>query len=99
MRISDWSSDVCSSDLIDRRLDAGEPQAEHADDATGTPGASHHHRRVRFADRRRKAVCQLAVGQADGARYPHLGVFFGWAGVEEAEGAADRKSTRLNSSH
>src|SRR3546814_12305874 len=26
--------------------------------------------------------------RSDGARYPHLGVFFGWAGVEEAEGAA-----------
>src|SRR3546814_16284302 len=29
MRISDWSSDVCSSDLLDRAVEAGERAVQH----------------------------------------------------------------------
>src|SRR3546814_13787147 len=33
MRISDWSSDVCSSDLVDGEGDGGEHRAEEVPDA------------------------------------------------------------------
>src|SRR3546814_357850 len=34
MRISDWSSDVCSSDLVDTLLNAAEPTIEQTDVAS-----------------------------------------------------------------
>src|SRR3546814_1970019 len=101
MRISDWSSDVCSSDLN---------QALHPKEG-GEPGAAGHRldtvkaaRRIedRVAGRQRDTM--LAIGIADG-QPPALII----AGIVEAEGAGqvgtqmlvhgqlDRKSTRLNS--
>src|SRR3546814_2752862 len=58
MRISDWSSDVCSSDLLDAevadlvaRLDEGAPDIMRADD----PQFERNVRFLRVADRRRNA--------------------------------------------
>src|SRR3546814_8521119 len=38
MRISDWSSDVCSSDLLDLGVDAGRARTRGRDQAAGRNG-------------------------------------------------------------
>src|SRR3546814_3335381 len=112
MRISDWSSDVCSSDLADRGLRVDLPGAGLADDevraALHAGGVAH-------------GLAQgvvLALGQGEFLDQAHVGVLqrFGGGGdllqrsvAVAVEGAAefgeagleclDRKSTRLNSSH
>src|SRR3546814_6443125 len=54
MRISDWSSDVCSSDLEDRHIDAFKPALNHdavakaARDARGAAAAEIDRRRQQF---------------------------------------------------
>src|SRR3546814_16350664 len=59
MRISDWSSDVCSSDLIDDAARA----------ISNDRGVGHHHRRLRRRGGELKlaehAGAQLAVGVGD----------------------------------
>src|SRR3546814_7553324 len=105
MRISDWSSDVCSSDLRVGQVDA-RPAALRALRARG---GQYLHRRARqppaFADLSalaiplRRAGCG-AVQRLDQAEYAVLR-----AGGERRRTARDlavdrdRKSTRLNSSH
>src|SRR3546814_2553736 len=96
MRISDWSSDVCSSDLllaeaalrlhqIDRLLHGGVDRQE---------ARVEQHRVGRLHQRRGGALCIALVARADVGQH-----------AVEALGAAvglqfgDRKSTRLNSSH
>src|SRR3546814_5406344 len=104
MRISDWSSDVCSSDLSRRVDDVGrhrgdggagpsdEAVSEHPDDPardeTGTP---EHPRPTATAHSARLAGPSVSGGPEPGA-------------VDVSQGARrradqDRKSTRLNSSH
>src|SRR3546814_4891285 len=88
MRISDWSSDVCSSDLP---VDAAERGADkpgavpdllhHAADAAGLLRTGH-----RAADRR-------GDRRGDGA------AACDGAGPCLHDASGDRKSTRLNSSH
>src|SRR3546814_8163929 len=97
MRISDWSSDVCSSDLLH-----GDPGAEGK---AGDPdrggirvvGLQVIQRRGgirQFAD----AVVEGALAAADAAEVeaPHRKAALG-EDVKQVVG--DRKSTRLNSSH
>src|SRR3546814_5289599 len=108
MRISDWSSDVCSSDLSCRRTPAAAAGASEV-----VPGA------VRIAT----MPPDSATGQADSARawfrsdaglalleseYPTVvralserpAMPWLWlAPVEQGGPGQDRKSTRLNSSH
>src|SRR3546814_6513817 len=116
MRISDWSSDVCSSDLVDdeRRL----PQVGQAIDQVdsrdrGAAGcvAFGRDRQEGGADRLQagRAVSYEAVGEEAG----HNGGDDGahavpaddgrpvepWLRRHLRGGVADRKSTRLNSSH
>src|SRR3546814_10066236 len=104
MRISDWSSDVCSSDLADGAVDlahvvvqqhvggAGRIDAQARADDAGAGEVRLHHVGLE------EAVEKLADRhgpEADGLA--HLAL----AEVVEAlaEEQQDRKSTRLNSSH
>src|SRR3546814_7181180 len=89
MRISDWSSDVCSSDLRRRRVIAHDAKVAFAG-----------HRAVyRVAAIKRQAVGGgLHVLPAEG----HLGLAEAQAKIlplVEEDVRIDRKSTRLNSSH
>src|SRR3546814_10866522 len=102
MRISDWSSDVCSSDL-EPKLGGGwgevttgliyQPITDESYWAEKNRGAWLHDRRLRVSARRDLADSLIATGIP----------FFGhgdmaqWSRIFGA--VADRKSTRLNSSH
>src|SRR3546814_7580752 len=104
MRISDWSSDVCSSDL--QRLDALIP-----DFVANGPSQDEVDRAVTSVVANRiKGLEQVggfggkAVALAEGALYANDPGFYkkqlaGYAEVTPASVQADRKSTRLNSSH
>src|SRR3546814_6292173 len=100
MRISDWSSDVCSSDLIARfaRLERAdlmpEPKrpralARHPGQAfcggKAEQGRAHVHRQQQRRQRRRARVAIGREGDGNARRAQSLD--------------RDRKSTRLNSSH
>src|SRR3546814_7166746 len=102
MRISDWSSDVCSSDLLSQiRLAACAPRAE----ARGAPGSARPdelviavvalaERRVDRCRERRIVELEAQIFRAGLARR------LGPGRTElDARCAEDRKSTRLNSSH
>src|SRR3546814_10452997 len=106
MRISDWSSDVCSSDLAGSLAERGRA----APDRAGEPGAGPAFRRGRRKHRlhsrlgttamqrnlrfKLTAALSLALATAACAADPERS--------QEAQAIADtidRKSTRLNSSH
>src|SRR3546814_4704443 len=101
MRISDWSSDVCSSDLLLR-----EPLAADHRAAIGMEHLARHIARI-LAGQEQEAR-RYFVGLA---RPPHRRVLpeilhlLGCGAAERVErrpdwpGREDRKSTRLNSSH
>src|SRR3546814_2277807 len=105
MRISDWSSDVCSSDLTltdQRALQRAGPslrgRGEEADVAGGDHLAGSHSLHVQDVVRGTGEV----VGQDEGQELLRLaGCLVGQRG--DLRGplavALDRKSTRLNSSH
>src|SRR3546814_8226498 len=84
MRISDWSSDVCSSDLAeaaDQRHRLGRLRAEAVRECDGIIAADD---RAEIAARG-ELVVQAAIGDEESLAMALL--------------AVDRKSTRLNSSH
>src|SRR3546814_1519925 len=91
MRISDWSSDVCSSDLI-TDIDAGNLNARRLEmiravvQRLGRDGGEHADQPVR------RVVGEVRIGDVP------LRAMRGQPAVHAAA-AADRKSTRLNSSH
>src|SRR3546814_10257168 len=103
MRISDWSSDVCSSDLRapprDGNLSVAPPSASPAHDyepagelKIGQVGIAN--LRVRTLD-----VARLPAEMADRVKrapklFARAAVIVDFGGL-----ASDRKSTRLNSSH
>src|SRR3546814_6570932 len=102
MRISDWSSDVCSSDLIGQHLKA------LAECVRGFDVGTIDHARQRIAHQSHAHAIEILDDQqslAGGERIEQLRVF----GREQlltqhhriivATGVRDRKSTRLNSSH
>src|SRR3546814_8999250 len=106
MRISDWSSDVCSSDLVDfaqpdRLAEMPGAFADREDDVAGLLEADAD-RLVQILDhadaadrggrqdRAAAAGCLRFIVEADVARHDRI--------VERAA-RQDRKSTRLNSSH
>src|SRR3546814_7930096 len=109
MRISDWSSDVCSSDLDDPSLprrDAGlvhrctragqrvhQGRAPAARDAMGAGGAGHLSGRAGHVDR---DLATQAVGGDRPSVWRHGD--FRLVVMDVAE-YTDRKSTLLNSSH
>src|SRR3546814_2741533 len=99
MRISDWSSDVCSSDLVDVHLVLGVQAGQHVEDLV-----------VHGLDRLQHALAAIAllvavaqldrlVGAGRGAG-GHGGAAEGAALQSDVDldGRIDRKSTRLNSS-
>src|SRR3546814_4731877 len=67
MRISDWSSDVCSSDLVGE----AHPSGAGAGGAAGGDGqcrpldASRKRPRVAGAARRRRGLCGISAGRGD----------------------------------
>src|SRR3546814_2420832 len=101
MRISDWSSDVCSSDLVGAR------EGEGGVDLVAVQALLLRQRRVRPADvqsfRRHLEVLGQHDLRARGIEVDARGGFHRLADGLEADPAArvaaDRKSTRLNSSH
>src|SRR3546814_7601452 len=113
MRISDWSSDVCSSDLVAVRQMGKAQHAEHQGDSDGAErvdraehDARHQveidevhewHRRQPLPSAAKEHLGDLAVGEE-----PLPGALGAVASGGEDIGAVaegDRKSTRLNSSH
>src|SRR3546814_2220530 len=93
MRISDWSSDVCSSDL-----------AQHGEVGHDVVGAAALD--PRGVDRERRASFRREphrdLGRGDDRVAPVIGIAPGMGASavdDDREIAGDRKSTRLNSSH
>src|SRR3546814_5558276 len=92
MRISDWSSDVCSSDLADLAVPARAGEAVAAafrtfGEVDGPPFGGRLSEQQRGAARR---VCLVPMVHLD-----DLDIIFG----AQPRRRLDRKSTRLNSSH
>src|SRR3546814_8755803 len=101
MRISDWSSDVCSSDLYDlasdmqlksitayRKLDS-----RFGADVGGDPSGAF---QPTFGDDEKQFTQEIQlIGKGFDGRWKYVfgGYFF------HESGRQDRKSTRLNSSH
>src|SRR3546814_2996154 len=88
MRISDWSSDVCSSDLCERPYE----------DEGGDDEAQHGPRRIIACPARNQHACHKRSGSAADEvdrteQAPHFRFVYSLGPHE------DRKSTRLNSSH
>src|SRR3546814_6994926 len=107
MRISDWSSDVCSSDLL-----GAEILLHLADETAGEGAQVRHLQRVVRRDDEPKMVAIIfaALGKflrveviAARAEQPGLlpipGNALAAQIAEMGRGRGDRKSTRLNSSH
>src|SRR3546814_7069009 len=108
MRISDWSSDVCSSDLplwVEQRIEARDREAADLGRRLETA-----RERLQIATRPADEIVPVVVNEARaaaleiGAAGPRLPIRFAFQhhpararrAVEKGE---DRKSTRLNSSH
>src|SRR3546814_3131351 len=97
MRISDWSSDVCSSDLDDQPIGI-DPQA-HWPVRKGSRNA------IAIALERDQAGGRHALGMLDkaieGPSHRHQADNLSGMHIGNCAGqdAIDRKSTRLNSSH
>src|SRR3546814_7680680 len=89
MRISDWSSDVCSSDLAGGQKGAGDDAEVHGRGDVGEDRAGQ-----RAAGKRPGPEGVGAEVDAGGG-----GQLAAPEGVAEADVPGDRKSTRLNSSH
>src|SRR3546814_2849249 len=93
MRIRDWSSDVCSSDLHDRTFAQDDHGRQH-EIAKAVPQHSERSAQTRLAHRdMRYEKAAIMFGQAFAERC----ILCNEKGVMPAPG--DRKSTRLNSSH
>src|SRR3546814_7615668 len=122
MRISDWSSDVCSSDLADGHAEVHLPWGSYRtlDRGPGfqvkqirvNPGGrlslqSHRHRAehwvvIEGTARVTRGPDRDSLETVDLARNRSIDIPLGWIHRLEnptEEPVADRKSTRLNSSH
>src|SRR3546814_9781395 len=94
MRISDWSSDVCSSDLLEVGVLFG----------IGRGGTAWPDERC-VEGRRLEAGCDIGIDHhligrlPIGAHFPGDEIRRGIIGLRPEAGGRDRKSTRLNSSH
>src|SRR3546814_3664422 len=91
MRISDWSSDVCSSDLTDR-TDGADRAKTHAHSAD-----RHARRQVLLGRRRSGTVPWPEVWRLRPVHVPAAADVS--AVLQSQSQGRDRKSTRLNSSH
>src|SRR3546814_3149492 len=103
MRISDWSSDVCSSDLRDEQKGQVRPRSDMSSDEQCKTGkgrgekADSAAREARFgramqskAQRLEQRRCEPCSADRGGGEHDN---------DENRGGNLDRKSTRLNSSH
>src|SRR3546814_7343667 len=108
MHISDWSSDVCASDLFDRfsrrryldtRVARGENRQhfEPEEPERGGGGAHPHTAAVGGPGTARESFERCGLFEQFCAAFDELFAFAGQANA--ARSALDRKSTRLNSSH
>src|SRR3546814_2813772 len=103
MRISDWSSDVCSSDLSPWR-DHNVARYQHPDRIAGTDGQRGLDVELAADDLLPGLVERILPAVADGAGDIVIGVR-AHLGADTEQGrergcaGEDRKSTRLNSSH
>src|SRR3546814_3158267 len=100
LRISDWSSDVCSSDLFQNHVEHRLPRRHRERIATigRTMGTEHHAARRLFgreARAEREAAADPLRARHDVGCQAILLMGIEGAGARDA----DRKSTRLNSSH
>src|SRR3546814_3186044 len=106
MRISDWSSDVCSSDLRDLREQlVADRVAQRVVDRLEAVEVEDHQRAARLRlDRMAERAAEILgevepVGQAgEIVEARHAGDLLG-RGALFGDVRSDRKSTRLNSSH
>src|SRR3546814_2652924 len=107
MRISDWSSDVCSSDLYLERGQARPLAGKIARDAIADPDPGDHQRRqpdereelphaLDEAPRPRRAVATVVDVPAGIGKFGRKALTD--RGTVGTRGPADRKSTRLKSS-
>src|SRR3546814_10673359 len=99
MRISDWSSDVCSSDLLDERGGRGDvrPFERAGDDPRlGIVGQD---AAVPYPEQAVQPLDDVRPGGTGDAEAIDLLRIFGIAAGGNDPDPADRKSTRLNSSH
>src|SRR3546814_6577868 len=107
MRISDWSSDVCSSDLegvavdlelvlavdVSLSIDAGEARLQRE-------GYVAAFRDPQVLDAIKGGILgRIAVTYFEWANSAHTQLVVRWMLIDSEAAAADRKSTRLNSSH
>src|SRR3546814_8443351 len=105
MRISDWSSDVCSSDLVDDQHHRGGRGGDHLDRTAAADFDE-------AADGLRRGGDQpgivagedgTVIGDETATCLDHPEGKIGFAesrrAAQQHGGAGDRKSTRLNSSH
>src|SRR3546814_9305149 len=106
MRISDWSSDVCSSDLQSGWLPKWSYANQHTNVMVGDPAAIMIASAYAFGARDfdTAAALDAMIKGATQPAAPAQSLLFGNAGYVERAGLAayralDRKSTRLNSSH
>src|SRR3546814_6853089 len=106
MRISDWSSDVCSSDLVGQRHFRDRDQSRRREQPAHTArdigggegwfelrarGAGHRCPLIRFGGSEGNVVVEIVVeGRPSATARP---------AASRRAAAIDRKSTRLNSSH
>src|SRR3546814_7834743 len=109
MRISDWSSDVCSSDLehglkmVQTARDRGVPVRALADEMSGyfqdmaAKLNISHDRFIRTVEPDHHAATQALWQRMAAAGDLYLDRYEGWYSVRDE--ALDRKSTRLNSRH
>src|SRR3546814_3511533 len=97
MRISDWSSDVCSSDLAGHRTDVGAAMTADLRFVTHT-AERHAHELAIDCIRDRAPERSLAdAGRADEAQDRPLQLFH--PRLHRQVFDADRQSTRLNANH
>src|SRR3546814_6813199 len=101
MRISDWSSDVCSSDLINGQENSGQQPEEHkARRRMVSPSSGCDHHKDAYAApkhrRERRVRTVEAVERRDEPEQPRNCEL---ALARKLTQLEDRKSTRMNSSH
>src|SRR3546814_3341290 len=113
MRISDWSSDVCSSDLAPEQQclrRRGRQQAEDGGDALWPAVAMPRQRIARDHPRQQEkgvngeqdpGVAEETWNMAKGSQSTQSSLLFAVSAVRRLDcvDCEDRKSTRLNSSH
>src|SRR3546814_6916446 len=97
MRISDWSSDVCSSDLLDELVAQFQVGDRGRLDPALVEGGGV--RRQEGGGRPVERFAQIEREGPAGEQRAEIGLVFRRRGFEIALRAEDRKSTRLNSSH